>query len=432
MRNKFIVIISIFIFIISCSDRNHSNINTSKPIISYDNERLIVTSLDSEDHFITISINDKSIIEDTYKDIYKLNISSILQKYDSDYEIAVLATSGIKTGIALEVNVDNDIDTTLFANIGPIDINNYPSNMISGRCAKLILAESDPQIEVNLKKWLFRNNIKADGYQIQQMRGIISKIRTNNTIEYVTYEPIPVIKNFSNMSYSVKSNMQADHYILYATSSNDEIKELVENIVSNDYISALQTLQGNMQCLTDLNSDGYKCIVLVGINDDWSYQIEPLGIVAIDNTPPTLSGNYSHNVNEIHFKDNKHVILPKSKPIIDGIANVSVVDWDGNGLKCNVTFKITFSGDAKSVTIVRNKRLSEQYVLGIENKVIYLNNKKSPYMFTYELHFESGDNIIPIIVEDYHGNRNEYELNVRARFTTVKPDIQIDNNINVW
>ena len=93
--------------------------------------------------------------------------------------------------------------------------------------------------------------------------------------------------------------MRADHYVLFAASSEKEIKDFVEEVVSNNYELTSKTLSGGMKCFRKMESDGYKCITLVGINDDWSYQVVPLGLVAIDNTPPTLSNNYSHNVNEI-------------------------------------------------------------------------------------------------------------------------------------
>ena len=426
-----VMLATAFICMCSCTDNNRSKMSTTKPIVSYENEVLNVTSLDGEEHSVVISIANKIVIQKKYKDICKLPVAHILKGYGSTYDVALMATSGIQPGIALDVKVDDVIDTILFATIEPLEIRENTSN-ISGNCAQLILADSDPEQEVNIKKWLFRKNTKLNQYQIQQMRGIISKISSKGTIDYITSSTIPVVRNFLGMSYSVKSDMRADHYVLFAASSEKEIKDFVEEVVSNNYELTSKKLSGGMKCFRKMESDGYKCITLVGINDDWSYQVLPLGLVAIDNTPPALSSNYSHNVNEILLKGNQRVVLPKSKPLIYGTANVSVLDWDGNGVECNVTFNVSFSGDAKSITVVRNKRLCYPGEHRIENKVINLTNKKSPYMFTYELHFEGGDNIIPIVVEDYHGNKNEYEINVPARFTRNNPDVQIDNNINVW
>ena len=430
-KTHLVLLITAVLCLFSCSEWNRSNKSNFKPIVSYENEMLNVASLDSEEHAIVISINNKVVMRKNYKNMCKLTMPNILNGYESTYDIALIATYGDQTGIALSVKVDNVIDTIVYAAIEPSDIReHYPQ--IRGNCAKLIPAESDPKLEVKIKKWLFQRNTKLDPYQIQQMRGIISKISSNGTNDYVTNDPIPVIKNLIGLDYSVKSDMQADHYVLYAASSDEDIKEFVKETVANNYELTTKSLTDNMKCFRKMDSDGYKCIALIGINDDWSYKIEPLGLVAIDNTPPTPSDNYSHNINQIRFKKNQRVILPKTKPLIDGTANVSVVDWDGNGVECNVTFEIAFSGDIKSITIVRNKKLSYPGVHKIENKVISLASKQSPYIFTYELHFEGGNNIIPIIVEDYHGNKKDYSITVHAEFTYNKPDIQIDNNINVW
>lgn len=423
--------IGILFCLLSCSERNRSNNSTFKPIVSYENEVLNVTSLDYDVHSIVIAVDKKIVIQQEYKDVCKLTISSILKGYDSTYDIALMATSGIKSGIAINVKVDNSIDTVIFATIEPLEIKERTSD-ISGICAKLILAESDPRQEVIIKKWLFRKGANLAPSQIKRMKGIIHKILSNNTIDYVSIDSIPVIKNFTGLSYSVESDMLADHYVLYAASSDNDITEFVEKMVANNYELTVKTLSANMTCFRKMDSDGYKCIVLIGINDDWSYQIEPLGLVAIDNTPPRLSDGDSHNLKQILFKGNQRVIIPTTKPLIDGVANVSVTNWDGTALKCNVTFSVTFSGDAKSITVVRNKELCYPGVHNVENKIVNLVDKNSPYIFTYELHFKGGDNIIPIVVEDYHGNKQEYIINVPAEFTYHNPDVQIDNNINVW
>lgn len=42
-----------------------------------------------------------------------------------------------------------------------------------------------------------------------------------------------------------------------------------------------------------------------------------------------------------------------------------------------------------------------------------------------------GDNIIPIIVEDWHGNKREGNIRISAQFVrTNSSDVNIENNIN--
>lgn len=435
MDNKFIFK-GVFAFtalltVIACTDTKTSDNSSLKPVVSYENEILNVTSLDGEVHNISISIENKEVVNKTYSDVYKANISSILKEYGSNYQMALMATSGMNTGVALSIKVDEDVDTIVFASIEPLEIQERTSSII-GNCAKLISSESNPEQDVNIKKWLFRQDKQLGQYQINQMKGILAKINSNGYKDYVSNGTIPVMKSFAGLSYNVKSDMQADHYILYATSSDKEIKDFVEETVANDFELTKKSLGGSMNCYRKINSDGYKCITLVGINDDWTYQVEPLGLVAIDNTPPSLNHDTPHALNSIVLKGNKRVIFPNNKPQIDGQAHVAVSNWDGNGVECNVSFLVTFAGDAKSITVVRNRRLCYPGEHRVENKVVNLSEKDSPYLFTYTLHFEGGNNIIPIIVEDYHGNKTEYTINVPAKFTRRTPDVQIDNNVNVW
>ncbi len=427
---KYCVLAYTIISLVACTNANTSSKPSQKPVIAYENEILNVTSLDEEEHNISISIDNKEVIHKSYTDVYRASISSILKEYGSNYDVALMAISGMSTGIALNIKVDEMADTILFATIEPLEIQDRASS-ISGNCAKLISSTANPEQDVNIKKWLFRKNKQLAQFQINQMKGILAKINSNGYTDFLTNGIIPVLKSFAGLSYHVTSDMKADHYILYATSSDKEIKDFVEETVANDFELTSKSL-GNMNCYRKMNSDGYKCITLIGINDDWSYSVEPLGLVAIDNTPPTLESNTPHALNSITLKGNKRILFPKKKPLIDGQAHVAVSNWDGNGLECNVSFMVSFSGDAKSITVVRNKRLCYPGEHRIENKVVNLVGKESPYMFTYTLHFEGGNNIIPIIVEDYHGNKDEYTITVPAKFTRRTPNVQIDNNINVW
>ena len=153
------------------------------------------------------------------------------------------------------------------------------------------------------------------------------------------------MKSFSGVQYFVTSDMKADHYVLYACSSQQEINEFVEEIVSNDFELTETSINRPLHCYRKTNSDGYKCITLIGVNNDWSYQQQPLGLVAIDNT---VFGNQGLNNSFITFKNNIRVNIPSNRPVIFGDANISITNSAGNGVACNVTFLTSFSGDIKS------------------------------------------------------------------------------------
>lgn len=103
-----------------------------------------------------------------------------------------------------------------------------------------------------------------------------------------------------------------------------------------------------------------------------------------------------------------------------------------------MTFRVELSGDAKSVTIQRRGELCfpDKYLgnhFRPEDKVIYAKDHNGAYTFTYKMHFDDGDNIIPVIVEDYNGNKHKGSITVNAKFVRSNaPSVNIDNNIDIY
>jgi hypothetical protein len=141
------------------------------------------------------------------------------------------------------------------------------------------------------------------------------------------------------------------------------------------------------------------CISLIAINKDWSYKIQPLGLVAIDNV--VLSQGNEDNVTLFSFSGNVKILLPKDRPKIFGSCSVRSASGGGNGIECNVSFHIIQSGDIKSITVKRTKKLCyDSSTHKVENKVVYTKDIGSMHSFTMMLHLEDGDNFIPVVVED--------------------------------
>lgn len=329
--------------------------------------------------------------------------------------------------------VENEIDTTFHYNIIPF----YEEDAvfsISGKCAPLVSKYSNPTQTIDIKKWLFRKQEHLDNDNVRLLSGLVNQLSKSEISEYVTNSEIPVLHNFSGLKYNVKSSIVADHYVLYACSTAKEIEDFVEDVISNDFDLCSKNLGGGMDCYRKTNSNGYKCICLVAINNDWSYKIQPLGLVAIDNIAPVTSlSAYDGDISFIKFPNNIKVLFPFNKPQINGLCNVRITNSAGNGIECNVSFVVTFAGDVKAVTVKRTKKLCyDSRTHRVENKVIDLTDKSSPHTFTYMLHLTDGDNYIPIVVEDNHGNKCEFELNERTKFVrNNSPSINIDNNINI-
>ena len=122
--------------------------------------------------------------------------------------------------------------------------------------------------------------------------------------------------------------------------------------------------------------------------------------------------------------------MPNRVPTITGYAFLETREWGGNGISANVNFSVTFGGDIKSLSIERSGNLAKW--VGKDTFVLDLQGKSSPYIFTYELHLEDGDNYVPVTITDLRGNKTEYKFNVACTMTrNNSQDINIDNNVNV-
>ncbi len=433
MSNKNLYVL-LMMLLICCSSCNNGNTASRHPksVIRFTTDTLSIDNISNKN--ISISVQKEKVISmvGCKENAISLSLLDVIRKCKDKNEIALQALKN-NNALQIKVVVENEIDTVYNYNISPY----YDEDAIfsiSGKCAPLVSKFSNPTQTVDIKKWLFRKKEHLDNANIHLLHGLVNQLSKTNTIEYVTNSTIPVIHSFSGLKYNVNSSIVADYYVLYACSSTKEIEEFVEDVISNDFDLCSKVLGGGMDCYRKSNSNGYKCICLVAINSDWSYKIQPLGLIAIDNLAPVTSlSSYEGDVSSIKFPNNVIVFFPSNKPQINGVCDVLITNSSGNGIECNVSFQITFAGDVKSVTVKRTKKLCyDSWTHKIENKVIDLTGKSSPYTFTYMLHLTDGDNYIPIIIEDNHGNKREFELNERAEFVRNNaPSINIDNNINI-
>ena len=285
---KYCIAIILLLSVASCN--NNRTKEQMLPIVSCENGLLNIATFDKETHTLNIKILEKEFLDTTFIETWKGDTWNILKAYPHHFELALLATSNTGNIIPIEVKVDNDIDTIIDAIIEPIDVPEIKSK-ISGKCVPLIHFLADPAIEVELKKWLFKEKRNVGEYRIKNMLGIIRNLRSYGNVDFlISNDNVPFIKNFSGCSYFVETEMKADYYVLFAHSSDSELEEFVEEVVSNNFELTSKSVGKNMACYRKLDSEsGYKCISLIGINNDWSYQIEPLGLVCIDNIAPFIN-----------------------------------------------------------------------------------------------------------------------------------------------
>lgn len=434
MNNRNIVSLFVLIFLMcmGCKENTSQSLKSISEI-QFTGDSLKFTNIHNKEISLQIN-NDILLSQQNSKDNdIAISVIDIVRKCKDKNETALLALKN-KNTLPVNVKITGEIDTTFFCEIEPF----YESERffsISGECSPLISKYSNPSQSTDLKKWLFRNNEPLDDDNIKLLTGLVNQLSRNNTIEYNATTSIPVIHSFAGKKYRVNSSLKGDYYVLYACSDSKEINEFVEDIVANDFDLCSKSLNIPLDCYRKSESNGYKCICLIALNKDWSYKIQPLGLVAVDNIAPVSSkSSYEKDISFINFPNGVKVNFPPDKPNINGLCDVAITNSSGNGIECNVSFRVYFDGDVKSVTVKRTKNLCyDGWTHKVENKTIELKDKTSPYLFTYNLHLKDGDNYIPIIVEDNHGNKREFELNERAHFVRDNsPSINIDNNIDIY
>lgn len=443
MKRKllYIILFGILFVFCNCSTNKYSSQNFVE--VSINKDCICIKTDTCHKYYYQIRIIDNILFEDSVSGYRQLSLNKLLKNNVQDKN--GLAYHMLKNDMRcpINVNIESIVDTSFFYKIEIPQLKQATSCII-GKCAHLNNSIDDKSINLNIKKWAYQTNNHLEDSLLLKFKQILSQLNKSLYTEYTTSQSVPLVNKLEQENYKVESDMQADYYYLYATCSQQELDKFVEDMVVNGFPNSKTTPCGIFKCNTIKNKTGYKVLLLIGIdNKDWSYQICPLGLVVTDLRAPTfeligesvLKGNY---YNYIDLKGNLRILLPSNKPLVDGFAYVNVPHWDGNGVECNVTFNMSFGGDAKYVTIKRTKDLCYHYggfwdELRPENKTISLSKVKNPYIFTYKLHLENGDNIIPLTVEDYHGNKRNGQIVIRAEFVrNGTSDINIDNNIDIY
>ena len=333
-------------------------------------------------------------------------------------------------------------------------ITEIPDDKISftGFGAPLVKKSRKTSFDNELRVWLYRRNEHLDEKLFNTFSQIYTELSLTGDNEYVPVGNIPIVHDIDGYKFKIKSDIQADYYAVVACQNQAYINQFVERAVGNNFASLSTSLSAPLPCHYRKGTSGYRNIFLLCINKDWSYKQIPIATFALDNSAPEhilynpsgYSGFILHEAPSSHepgalvYNNRIKVLYPSNRPRVYGRASVAVINWNGNGLECNVTFRVEFSGDAKSVTIQRRGDLCYReyggtYYFRQEDKVIYAKEHKGPYTFTYKMHFDDGDNIIPVIVEDYNGNKHKGSITIRAKFVRSNaPSINIDNNIDIY
>lgn len=444
MYNKFYIIAFSLICIFgmfSCNQTNTRNGNSTT--VSISDGKITISDGYKQSVLIKIGIGDNISFSKDVKTNQETSILSLLKANRESYNDLALLLAQNNGNVSLKLNIEEVLDTTIIFHLDANDYLQYTTKVSSGSCSQLSGIYDAANVEGDIIKWLYRKNLRNVGDEtINNMRLYLQELNRSEYKEYITKDGIPVITSFKGIEYKVTSDLIADNYYLFACKTEKEIEDFVEEMVSIKFDGASHSLNQSIPCFRGANSSGVICIFLIGIDNDWNYRIAPVGLVCIDNKKPFTSikrlGALS-TINETKTTEDDDIILSKNKirvkmpnnvPAINGYASLDTRDWGGNGISANVNFSVSFGGDVKSLAIERSGNLAKW--VGKDTFVLDLQGKTSPYIFTYELHLEDGDNYVPITITDIRGNKTEYKFNVACTMTRSNaPNINIDNNVDV-
>lgn len=421
---KFILIILATFSLYSCSHPSKSNDSKSNFEVIVDNNELFLNGDTTKNCLLSVSINQELKYEKSLKGGQTISILELLKEKPEYYnEIAYqLATHDglLKIGLM----IPNICDTIVNFRHNASNAYQHTCSVKSGICAPLSSAFSKANTESDIIKWLYRNGYNnVDDSLINNIRLYIQDLNRSTYKKYSSKEEIPVVESLKGITYNVSSDMQADYYYIFACQNEQEIDEFVEEVVSLKFEGATSSLSEPLSCYRSPTSVGMSCLMLIGIDSNWSYQIVPVGLISIDTCPPVIenSGN-NHNVNSSNnFTFKNHQILVStdaSIPNIVGQLYIGYGKFQGYGYMLNVPFTFNFSGDIDKIIVHRTKTILEE---------INLSDRKSPVHITLSIGLNTGDNYIPIEAIDKRGNKTSYDLSITTE--SIKENPVIENNI---
>ena len=426
---------SFLLFAISCSSIIKKG--TAKASIDSEKGTISVSLNNMERCHYNIKIYEYDVAEGVINGKEQLDVlGKIRSQTDIAKDIALLAAKN-NNELSVSLCLTDVLDTVFTYHLTPTPTQSDDIIQFSGIGARIVPKSASRNVDEELKRWLYHKHEVVKDSLFGILRANYIYLTESNNNDFVVKGEIPVLHSIAGNKYSVSCSMQADYYALVACNNQPFIERFVENAVVADYKN-LSTSKSSLICKAQDFKNGYLCLMLLGINKDYSFQQVPIALVALDNSAPSQHYHHSETVPNLSFKNKTTIIIPSNAPKIHGVGEVSVPHWDGNGLECNVSFDLNFIGDCKSITIQRRGDLcyyspfTDSYLFKPENKTFYAKDYKNSHNFTWKMHFDDGDNEIPVIVEDYHGNKASYKVVVRASFVrNNSPQIDIDNNIEI-
>ena len=365
-----------------------------------------------------VKLNNYVITSDYLEDEEKLSILSCLKSERNFAPYLSLCAVRSNNDLDLEFVFDNKINKKITYHIIP-EVSPILYNVkFSGIGAKLMPQSKGRNIDEEIKSWLDSHHEVLDDYTYMKMKKNYQYLTEKKNNNFITKCQVPVVHSLENAKYTIQSDELADYYAVVACSSQTYIDNFVDSLQKRGY-EGLSTNKSDLLCECEVMDEGYVCVFLLGINKDDSFFQIPLSLVAIDNSAPYYDINSAKNSpDSLKYRNGMKVILPYKRPLVSGFCLVQVARFEGNSIACNVTFRINYAGDFKSITIHRKGSLCYSFNSDLQPEDITKNANPNPFWdpeeFTCKMHLIEGNNEIPVTLEDYHGNKRDLNISLSA------------------
>ena len=444
MRDLFrLPILSMICILALVGCNNATSSKSSKVNAKIDGDVLVIDADTTQSHTIQVSVG-KVTFSTSLRGGEEFNIMDSLKNHkDAHYELAYTLAQN-KGLMDAHLSIPNKLDTTIQCQYKYNDIWGHSGQLTSGKFAKIVNTFDSENIDSELRRWVYKNKkVNIGDTLFNDMRLYLRDLNTTTDTRFVVQEKIPSIKlsDFKGLRYNVSSDMVADNYFLFACDEDIDLDYFIEEMIARNMSDAEKSFGSPLYCFSQDDASGTQCIFLVGINNDWTNQVLPLGVISVDGTAPsysasdsalhsvlsqrnTTSGLYSNSSEfymELEFPKRGFIIDVSNQPKVSGWWYVDFGDFEGyNPYK--IPYTLSWSGDVSKIVIYNRTSTPTS---------IDLSNKQSPYHITLATNCPNfGDNYIKLEAFDKIGNKSTTDIKIAVeRIRNDSPQINIDNNI---
>lgn len=384
-----------------------------KPIVEYDTDSSIINivQMDTAAHD-TAYIDIENLCHKTLpiKDTVKLSILHSLKELNQIDVAYNLVKQNYKMKVRVRTTRTND---TVFQyqyltfEIKPINI----AEIISGTCRGFYDVNYNRNYYKYIRQWFFEKELTPDSALIEKIHSILKQLNYSGKNEYgLLNGRTPVVSSLTNLTFKIKANLPGKYFYLYSypCQGGTPIKKFVESKITGGLNDAYKTINGTLKC-SNRGGSGANVLFLVSIDENWKYNVLPIGVIGIDNIKPTINTKryYFESRDYILWPDkitlqshNILVHLPNGYCDISGSLDIGYGHFEGNDYYgYNIPFRIKTSGDIKTIII-------GSHILNVNS----IKNKDCVRLHIRNLRI--GDNSLPLQAIDSRGNRTISHLSI--------------------